>query len=211
MVKSALFPGKNCLVIGAAHPIGRAMCLRLVDQGGFVIAVDSDEDAVQDLASLRSDRIAPLAMSLADCDGLDHLAAHWADDPLHVLVMAQALNGAADLGATLTSIEHTTKSLASALAASDGAALVLFAVPEEGGKASGRAAAAALATLTGDLAATGVRINALMLHSAALQSGAFDQICTTAMMMALPMARAVSGSVLPVGRHGLRLNASPAE
>ncbi len=189
-------------MLGAAHPVGQALCLRLAAQGGFVVALDADETPLQTLAARHPRRIAPLAMALSDTSGLQRLTASWARDPLHGVFLAHPLHDDLRLEDGLSSVAHVAQRLASVLATAGGAAVMLFADGSE--TPQPRAAARAYATLTETLAEAGVPINALALHPPALQPAAQPRVCQVALMMALPMAHPVRGAVMPVGRRGSR-------
>lgn len=203
MADSVLFSGKNCLVIGALHPVGRAIARRLVARGAFVVAVDNDEDGLHALSRGNPEQIAPLALDLSDTQALDRLTSNWGPEPLHALVMAHPLDPQWKIGDILRSADATTRRLAPVLEASHGAALTLFHAPGEMASPLERARADAMARLTSGLADMGARINAMALHPAALASRASGQLCATAMMMLLPMSAAIGGAVLPVGQHGM--------
>lgn len=200
MPKPGLFSKKNCLVLGADHAIGRAMCRRLVAQGGFVIAADQDEDALQDLARPTPDRIAPLVLEMSNTRALRRLCETWSGEPLHLLIMAHALHEGLLLDHVLSSTAEVTAALTGVIAAADGAAVLIFRAADAGAPATAQAGSAALSALTRDLAGAGTRINALALHAPALEPQMADRVCTTALMMALPMAAAVRGAVLPVAQ-----------
>lgn len=202
MARRGLFAGKNCLVLGAAHPVGAAMCRRLAAQGGFVVAADRDEDGLQALARQQPSGIAPLALDMTRARALTRLSEHWAGEPLHLLVMAQPLHDWLPLSDALTSSAVATRSLAAILVAAGGAAVLLYPAASGIAGTSSRSGAVAMATLVDELAVEGARINALALHPPALRPGMAERVCTTALMMSLPMAAAVSGAVLPVGRAG---------
>lgn len=174
------------------------MCRRLVAQGGHVIAADENEEALHDLARPSADRIAPLALDIADRDALQRMCRCWSGEPLHLLVMAHALHDNKMLEAVLAAITEVTTSLAPPISVAEGAAVVIFRAAGPGAPPRRRAEAAATAALVRGLADDGNRINALALHDSALARAMADRVCTTALMMALPMARAVRGAVLPV-------------
>ncbi|TNF18645.1 MAG: hypothetical protein EP318_17885 [Rhodobacteraceae bacterium] len=177
------------------------MCRRLVAQGGFVIAADRDEDALHDLARATPDRIAPLMLEMSDTRTLRRLCDTWSGEPLHLLLMAHPLHETLLLDHALTSVAGVTAALGGVIAAAEGAAVLMFRAAEPEAPASAQAGAEALSALTRTLAAKGTRINALALHAPALAPAMAERVCTTALMMALPMAAAVSGAVLPVGRR----------
>lgn len=189
-------------MLGAAHPLGQALCLRLAAQGGFVVALDADEDALQTLAAAHPGRIAPLAMALSDSEGLHRLAANWAGDPLHAVFLAHPLHADLPLEEGVSATATVAQGLSPVLVASNGAMVLLY--PEGAEAPQARAAARAQAELTSALAEAGVPINALALHPPALQPAAQPRVCQVALMMALPLAQPVSGAVMPVGRRGSR-------
>lgn len=199
MPNPGLFSQKNCLVLGAEHSIGRAMCRRLVAQGGFVIAADQNEDALQDLARDTPERIAPLVLDMSDTRALRRLCDTWSGEPLHLLIMAHPLHESLLLDHVLASTAEVTSALAEVIAGANGAAVLIFRAAESGSPATAHAVAEALSALTRELAGAGSRINALALQDRALAPQMAERVCTTALMMALPMAAAVRGAVLPVG------------
>ncbi|WP_417524841.1 SDR family NAD(P)-dependent oxidoreductase [Marinovum sp.] len=204
MAKPALFAARNCLVLGAAHPVGQALCLRLAAQGGFVVALDTAEDVLQTLASQHPSRIAPLALDLGDTASLKRLAEDWQNDPLHLVVLAHPLHAGLLLDDLLASVSLLVRRLAPVLARAEGAAVLIYPAAEPGASPEKRATAQALAALTEALAEGGAQINALALHPAVLTPGGEARVCQLALMMALPLAQAVSGAVMPVGRPGSR-------
>jgi len=62
------FDGKNVLLTGAASGIGRAVAVRLLDEGATVFAVDRDEDGLAETGKLAggTDRFVPHQADLAD-------------------------------------------------------------------------------------------------------------------------------------------------
>ncbi|MDA7428914.1 SDR family NAD(P)-dependent oxidoreductase [Primorskyibacter aestuariivivens] len=203
MADSVLFAGKNSLVFGAAGPVGRAICLRLAARGSFVVAVDSDEDALFQLARSNPDRIAPMSLDIADETAVDRLLSNWGPEPLHALIFVQDRAGGSSSAAFLGLVDSATRHLAPVLEAANGAALVMHRVAGEGATARQKSDAEALAILTRELASDGARINAMALHPAALDRRAHAQLCATAMMMLLPMSAAIGGAVLPIGQHAM--------
>lgn len=191
-------------MLGAAHPVGQALCLRLAAQGGFVVALDTAEEVLQALASQNPSRIAPLTLDLGDTGSLKRLAEDWQNDPLHLVALAHPLHAGLLLDDLLASVSLLVRRLSPVLAKTQGTTVMLFPAAEPGATPEKRATAQALEALTDALAESGAHINALSLHPAALAPGREAKVCQLALMMALPLAQAVSGAVMPVGRPGSR-------
>lgn len=203
MANSVLFSGKNSLVFGAAGPVGRAICLRLAARGSFVVAVDSDEDALFELARTNPDRIAPLSLDISEDAALERLLSNWGPEPLHALIFVRDTVAGTSSSAFLGLVDTATRQLAPVLEAANGAALVMHLAAGENATARQKSDAQALAILTRELASDGARINAMALHKAACDPRARNQLCATAMMMLLPMSAAIGGAVLPIGQHAM--------
>ena len=63
------------LVTGAAQGIGRATTARLLQDGCRVIALDRNEDKLEDLHTELGDDVLPVSFDLSDCDAITALVA----------------------------------------------------------------------------------------------------------------------------------------
>ncbi|MDP7399323.1 MAG: SDR family NAD(P)-dependent oxidoreductase, partial [Lentisphaeria bacterium] len=58
------------LVTGAAQGIGQATTARLLQDGCRVIALDRNEDTLQDLQAELGDDVLPVSFDLSDCEAI---------------------------------------------------------------------------------------------------------------------------------------------